>query len=63
MLYELLARGMIRSFALKKRGAVRGIRLIDKHSLDEFFEAKAKAAEASAAPKTEEYAEEEVSEI
>lgn len=41
-LYELLASGAIKSFVLKAKGATRGIRIIDRYSIDEFL---AKAAE------------------
>jgi hypothetical protein len=41
-LYEFLSRGDIRSFVLKKRGALRGCRLIDRESLDFFLESKAR---------------------
>lgn len=37
-LYELIAAGTIKSTALKKRGAVRGIRIISFDSLAEFCE-------------------------
>jgi hypothetical protein len=47
-LYELLARGDIKSFSLKEKGALRGLRLINRDSIDQFLEAK--AAEASATP-------------
>ncbi len=40
-LYELIAAGEIKSTALKKRGAVRGIRLISFDSLSEFIERSA----------------------
>ena len=42
-LYELIAAGTIRSTALKKRGAVRGIRLISYDSLASFIERAANA--------------------
>lgn len=32
-LYELLSKGDVKSFVLKEKGAIRGIRLIDKDSL------------------------------
>jgi hypothetical protein len=44
-LYELLARGDIKSFVLKERGALRGLRLIDRDSIDAFLESKALHAE------------------
>jgi hypothetical protein len=50
-LYELLATGRIKSFSLKERGALRGIRLIDRESLDEFLEHKAAEASQAASPK------------
>ena len=40
-LYEYLASGDIKSFVLKEKGALRGIRLIDRDSLDAFLESKA----------------------
>ena len=40
-LYELLARGEIKSFVLKEKNAIRGMRLIDRDSLDEYLESKA----------------------
>jgi hypothetical protein len=42
--YELLARGEIKSFALKEKGAIRGLRLVDRDSLDEYLERKAAEA-------------------
>jgi hypothetical protein len=44
-LYEYLASGDVRSFVLKERGALRGIRLIDRNSLDAFLESHALRAE------------------
>jgi hypothetical protein len=44
-LYELLSTGKIRSFLLKERGAVRGLRLIDRDSLDAYIESNAQAAD------------------
>lgn len=44
-LYELLGQGEIKSFALKERGALREIRLIDRDSIDEYLERKAAEAE------------------
>jgi hypothetical protein len=44
-LYELMNSGRVKSFVLKDRGNVRGIRLIDKDSLDFFFERSALEAE------------------
>ena len=42
-LYELIGAGQIKSTALRKRGAVRGIRLISFDSLAEFCERAANA--------------------
>jgi hypothetical protein len=44
-LYKLIAERKIKSFLLKDHGAVRGIRLIDRDSLDLFFEMEAAKAE------------------
>ena len=52
-LYELLARGDIKSFVLKEKGAIRGIRLIDRTSLDAYLSRKAVEASQDAAPKAE----------
>jgi len=38
VLYRILAEGKIRSSSLRARGASRGIRLIDRASLDAFIE-------------------------
>jgi hypothetical protein len=38
VLYRLLAQGKIRSSSLRSRGALRGIRLIDRDSLDAYIE-------------------------
>jgi hypothetical protein len=38
VLYRILAQGKIRSSSLRSRGALRGIRLIDKASLDAYIE-------------------------
>jgi hypothetical protein len=35
----------VKSFVLKEKGAIRGIRLIDKASLDSFLESKAAQAQ------------------
>jgi hypothetical protein len=35
----------VKSFVLKEKGAIRGIRLIDKDSLDSFLESKAAQAQ------------------
>jgi len=40
-LYEYLASGEVKSFVLKEKGALRGIRLIDRDSLDAFLESHA----------------------
>ena len=40
-LYEYLVSGDIKSFVLKEKGALRGIRLIDRDSLDAFLESNA----------------------
>jgi hypothetical protein len=44
-LYEYLASGDIKSFVLKEKGALRGMRLIDRDSLDAFLESHALRAE------------------
>jgi hypothetical protein len=44
-LYQYLAQGDIKSFVLKEKGALRGIRLIDKDSLDAFLESHALRAQ------------------
>jgi hypothetical protein len=49
-LYELLSNGDIKSFVLKEKGCIRGIRLIDRDSLDAYLERK--AAEAGAEGRT-----------
>jgi hypothetical protein len=43
-LYELLASDKIKSFLLKERGAIRGCRLIDRDSLDDFLQKAAEQA-------------------
>ena len=48
-LYELIAAGEIKSTALRKRGAVRGIRIISFDSLAEYCE---RAAQSQATPAT-----------
>jgi len=45
-LYELLARGDIKSFALKEKGAIRGMRLVDRDSLDAYLQKAAEEASA-----------------
>jgi hypothetical protein len=47
-LYELLASGKIKSFLLKERGALRGCRLIDRDSLDQFLQSAAEQADKEA---------------
>jgi hypothetical protein len=44
-LYKLLASGKIKSFLLKERGAIRGLRLIDRDSLDKFLQTAAEGAD------------------
>ena len=44
-LYEKLASGEIKSFCLKEKGALKGLRLIDRDSYDAYLERAAKAAE------------------
>ena len=44
-LYEKLANGQIKSFCLKEKGALKGVRLIDRDSYDAYLERAAKAAE------------------
>jgi hypothetical protein len=44
MLCELIASGEINSFVLKKKGARRGLRLIDLNDLDRWLQAAAKEA-------------------
>jgi len=46
-LYEKLASGEIKSFCLKERGALKGVRLIDRDSYDDYLERAAQAAEGS----------------
>jgi hypothetical protein len=46
-LYEYLTSGDIKSFVLKEKGALRGIRLIDRDSLDAFLESHALRAQGS----------------
>jgi hypothetical protein len=43
-LYQLMGRGVIRSFLLKERGSLRGIRLLDRDSIDQYLERQAAAA-------------------
>lgn len=50
-LYDLLNRGLIKSFVLKERGCTKGIRLIDKDSIDQYLERAAAAAESEALSK------------
>jgi hypothetical protein len=44
-LYEFIAAGKVRSFCLRERNKVKGIRCISYDSLSEFFEREAKAQE------------------
>jgi Helix-turn-helix domain len=44
-LYQLMNRGDIKSFVSKERGNLRGIRLIDRDSMDQYLERAAAAAE------------------
>jgi hypothetical protein len=44
-LYESLSKGDVKSFVLKEKGAIRGIRLIDRDSLDAYLDAKAAQAQ------------------
>ena len=44
-LYDYLASGDIKSFVLKEKGALRGIRLIDRDSLDSFLQSRALRAQ------------------
>jgi hypothetical protein len=48
-LYSLISSGRIRSFVLKERGALRGLRLIDRDSLDHYLQAAAEQAQAQEA--------------
>jgi hypothetical protein len=50
-LYEYLASGDIKSFVLKEKGALRGIRLIDRDSLDAFLESHALRAQGKGSSK------------
>jgi hypothetical protein len=45
-LYELLTRGDIKSFVLKEKGAIRGMRLVDRDSLDAYLQKAAEEASA-----------------
>jgi hypothetical protein len=42
--YDLLGRGLIKSFVLKDKGALRGIRLVDRDSIDQYLDVKAAEA-------------------
>jgi hypothetical protein len=44
-LYEVLSSGEVKSFVLKKKGSLRGCRLIDRDSLDQFLQAAAEGAD------------------
>ena len=43
-LYTYLATGEIKSFVLKKKGAIRGTRFVSRISIDSFLNAKAEAS-------------------
>jgi hypothetical protein len=43
-LYELIREGRVKSFVLMEPGAIRGLRLIDRDSMDEFLQAAAEQA-------------------
>jgi hypothetical protein len=43
-LYTYLSTGVIKSFVLKNKGALRGIRLVDRLSIDSFLNSKAEAS-------------------
>jgi hypothetical protein len=47
-LYELIREGRIKSFLLMEPGASRGLRLVDRYSMDEFLERAAEEAEGEA---------------
>ena len=49
MLYELMAAGTIKSAVLKKRGNIRGIRLLSSGSLDAYLEGAVVGSEKLAA--------------
>jgi len=44
-LYELIRSGQVKSFVLAQPGASRGLRLVDRYSLDEFLQKAAEQAE------------------
>jgi hypothetical protein len=44
-IYRLIQAGQIKSFVLKDRGKLRGIRLIDRDSLDDYLQKAATLAE------------------
>jgi hypothetical protein len=46
-LYQLIRRGDLKSFVLKEKGALRGMRLIDRDSIDAYLEKQAAAAYAA----------------
>jgi hypothetical protein len=48
-LYEHLANGDFKSFCLKKKGARRGLRLIDCRSINAYLERKAAESQAASA--------------
>jgi hypothetical protein len=44
-LYELIRSGRVKSFVLMEPGASRGLRLVDRYSMDEFLQKAAEQAE------------------
>jgi hypothetical protein len=60
-LYELLARGEIKSFLLKDKGAIRGMRLIDRDSLDAYLQKAAEEASGHASEQNTAHASSEAS--
>jgi hypothetical protein len=50
-LYIHLSNGDIKSFVLRNKGAVRGIRLVDRFSIDAFLDSKAEASYKCDAPR------------
>jgi hypothetical protein len=48
--YELIASGEIRTIALRKKGTVAGIRLVDLQSLDEFLAKHSEGGNQPSAP-------------
>ncbi len=47
-LYELIRSGQVKSFVLAKPGASRGLRLVDRESMDEFLQKAAEQAQGEA---------------